>query len=288
MKKQIRIALAGILTLALVATTAVPTLAEPTPSQIRKPDPPKPPNGGSNGNTRLKYTPIVNTYTVNGVSFSMVEVRGGTFTMGATSEQDEFRGESKPVHKVTLSAYYIGQTVVTQALWEAVMGDNPSDQQGDDLPVVNVGWYEAQNFIIKLNRMTGLKFRLLTEAEWEFAARGGTMSKGYKFSGSNNLYEVGWYDRNSNEKMQPVGTLLPNELGIYDMSGNVWEWCQDWYGKYSSKAVRNPKGPSSGVSHVYRGGCVKNYEGYCFVASRWYYDETPDAGHNLLGFRLAL
>ncbi len=282
-----RITLALGVVFALTLTTAVPTQAEPTPAQIRRPDP-KPPIGGT-GNTQLKYTPIVNTYTVNGVSFSMVEVRGGTFTMGQTTEQGEYvKGTPKPKHKVTLSAYYIGQTVVTQALWKAVMGDNPSDQQGDDLPVVNVGWYEAQNFIIKLNRMTGMKFRLPTEAEWEFAARGGTMSKGYKFSGSNNLYEVGWYNRNSNEKMQPVGTLLPNELGIYDMSGNVWEWCQDWYGEYSSKAVRNPKGPSTGVSHVYRGGCTSNHEGYCCASSRRHYDDGQDAGAEYLGFRLAL
>ncbi|MBR4160333.1 MAG: SUMF1/EgtB/PvdO family nonheme iron enzyme [Bacteroidaceae bacterium] len=198
------------------------------------------------------------TFTVNGVSFEMVFVEGGTFKMGATSEQgSESYDDEKPVHNVTLSDFCIGKTEVTQALWTAVMGKNPSKFKGDDLPVDNVSWKNCQNFIEKLNAMTGANFRLPTEAEWEYAARGGKKSKGYKYSGSNDLGSVAWYAENSDRKTHPVATKQPNELGLYDMSGNILEWCQDWYSKnyYSNSPQVNPQGRDSGVERVMRGGC---------------------------------
>ena len=170
------------------------------------------------------------TFEANGVSFTMIPVEGGTFTRGATSEMTEPSDWEKPTHQVTLSSYYIGETEVTQALWKAVMGSNPSWFKGDDLPVEKVSWDDCQTFISKLNALTGKNFRLPTEAEWEFAARGGNQSRHTQFSGSSRIDDVAWYDGNSGDKTHPVKTKQPNELGIYDMTGNVWEWCQDWYG----------------------------------------------------------
>ncbi len=194
-------------------------------------------------------------FTVNGVAFNMVRVDGGTFTMGATSEQGSDAGKSeKPAHRVTLNSYYIGQTEVTQALWTAVMGSNPSHFKGDNLPVDCVSWDNCQTFISKLNALTGKKFRLPTEAEWEYAARGGSQSQGYKYSGGNDIDKVAWYFVNSGDKTHVVATKQANELGIYDMSGNVSECCSDWFGKYSSNAQTNPTGPKSGKSHIERGG----------------------------------
>ena len=194
--------------------------------------------------------------TLNNLTANMVYVSGGTFTMGATSEQgsDAYDGE-KPVHSVTLSSFYICKYEVTQALWKAVMGSNPSNWKGDDLPVETVSWDDCQTFIRKLNALTGKNFRLPTEAEWEFAARGGNNSRGYKYAGSNNIETVAWYDGNSGNKTHVVGTKSPNELGLYDMSGNVWEWCQDRYGSYSGASQTNPTGASSGSNRVLRGGC---------------------------------
>ena len=194
-------------------------------------------------------------FTVNGVSFEMVRVEGGTFRMGATSEQEDDAWDiEKPVHSVTLSSYYIGKTEVTQALWQAVMGSNPSRFEGADLPVENVSWDDCQEFIQKLNRLTGCNFRLPTEAEWEFACRGGNNSRGYKYSGSNVIDDVAWYLGNSGLKAYPVATKAPNELGIYDMSGNVWEWCNDRYADYPAISQTKPTGPQSGSYRVYRGG----------------------------------
>ena len=217
----------------------------------------------------------------------MVYVEGGTFTMGATSEQgsDALDG-GKPAHSVTLDGYYIGKYEVTQKLWKAVMGSNPSDFKGDNLPVENVSWDDVQEFLRKLNAMTGKNYRLPTEAEWEFAARGGNSSRGYKYSGSNSLGSVAWYYDNSGDRTHAVGTKSPNELGIYDMSGNVWEWCQDWYGSYSSSSQRNPQGPNSGSSRVFRGGCWSYDARFCRVSIRGY--NTPGYRLNHLGFRLAL
>ena len=225
--------------------------------------------------------------TVNGIKYNMVWVEGGTFRMGATSEQGgDAESDEKPVHSVTLSGYYIGKTEVTQALWKAVMGNNPSRFKGDNLPVDCVSWGDSQVFIRKLNALTGQNFRLPTEAEWEFACRGGNNSLGYKYSGSDNIDNVAWYAGNSGDTTHPVATRSPNELGIYDMSGNVWEWCADWYGDYSSGAQTNPKGPYGGSNRVYRGGGWFNGVRGCRSSYRIYNRPTfRDCG---LGLRLAL
>ena len=223
----------------------------------------------------------------NGISIEMVKVEAGTFMMGATSEmQAPYRWE-KPVHQVTLTNdYYMGKYEVTQALWEAVMDSNPSYFKGDNLPVETVSWNDCQEFISKLNSMTGRKFRLPTEAEWEYAARGGKKSRSYQYSGSSNISDVAWYDGNSGSKTHPVGTKQANELGIYDMTGNVWEWCQDWYGSYSSSSQTNPTGAVSGAHRVYRGGSWDFYAGRCRLSYRRY--GTPDYRNSILGLRLAL
>lgn len=226
-------------------------------------------------------------FMVNGVSFEMVRVEGGTFRMGATSEQeDEADSDEKPVHSVTLSSYYIGKTEVTQALWQAVMGSNPSNFKGADLPVECVSWNDCQEFIKKLNRLTGRNFRLPTEAEWEFACRGGNNSRGYKYSGSNDIDNVAWYWDNSGEKTHPVGTKAPNELGIYDMSGNVYEWCNDWYGNYTSYSQTNPTGPHGGSYRVGRGGSWFFSARYCRSSFR--FGDGPAYRYGGLGLRLAL
>ena len=217
----------------------------------------------------------------------MVYVEGGTFTMGATSEQQNPDLDEKPAHSVTLSSYYICKYEVTQALWKAVMGSNPSNRKGDNFPVEMVSWDDCQNFLRKLNATTGKKFRLPTEAEWEYAARGGNRSRGYQYSGSNNLSDVAWFYDNSGSKTHAVGTKSPNELGIYDMSGNVWECCQDWKGRYSSSAQTNPIGPDSAFSHVrvLRGGSSFNADRDCRVSRRYFNTHDPNVN---LGFRLAL
>ena len=226
------------------------------------------------------------TFTVKGVSFTMIPVAGGTFQMGGTSEQSSPDSDEKPVHSVTLSSYYIGETEVTQELWEAVMGSNPSYFKGSSNPVEKVSWNDCQTFIQKLNSLTGKTFRLPTEAEWEYAARGGNKSRGYQYSGSNTIGDVAWYTENSSRKTHPVKTKQPNELGIYDMSGNVYEWCQDGYGSYSSSSQTNPTGPSSGSYRVLRGGSWGSRARYCRVAFRG--NDAPGIRDNYLGLRLAL
>lgn len=197
------------------------------------------------------------SFNVNGVSFTMMYVEGGTFQMGATSEQcDDAYDNEKPVHNVTLNAFYLGETEVTQDLWKAVMGNNPSNCKGDNLPVESINWDDCQLFIKKLNQITGQEFRLPTEAEWEFAARGGNQSNKYKYAGSNKIDDVAWYFGNSGNRIHKVKEKQPNELGLYDMSGNVSEWCSDWWGDYSNGSFTNPKGPSkdSHNRHSVRGG----------------------------------
>ena len=227
------------------------------------------------------------TFTVGGVSFKMIRVEGGTFTMGATREQgSDAYDDEKPTHDVTLSSYSIGETLVTQELWQAVMGGNPSRFKGVQRPVEKVSWYDCQDFIKKLNELTGKAFRLPTEAEWEYAARGGKQSKGYKYSGSNDINEVAWYLGNSSSQTHPVKEKKPNELGIYDMSGNVWEWCQDSWGSYSSSPQTNPTGPTSGSDRVGRGGSWCNGAVGCRLSFRG--DNDPGDASNILGLRLAL
>lgn len=234
----------------------------------------------------MAFRDFNHTFTVNGVQFTMVEVGGGTFTMGATSEQgSDAWDEEKPAHEVTLSDYYIGQTEVTQALWEAVMGSNPSDSKGGNLPVERVSWDDCQVFIQKLNQLTGKQFRLPTEAEWEYAARGGRKSRGYKYAGGNNIDSVAWCDGNSGNETHPVATKQANELGIYDMSGNVLEWCSDWCGDYTSSSQSDPQGSSSGSFRVIRGGCYYNFARNCRVSYR--ISNTLDYRCGYLGLRLS-
>ena len=225
---------------------------------------------------------------VGNVRFEMVYVEGGTFRMGATEEQGEDAWDDEnPVHRVTLSSYLIGKHEVTQALWEEVMGSNPShNKQGGDYPVECVSWNDCQEFIEKLNARTGMMFRLPREAEWEYAARGGNRSKGYKYAGSNNLDDVGWYGDNSGRHTYPVGEKKPNELGLYDMSGNVLEWCQDWYGAYSSEAQTNPTGPQSRDFRVLRGGGSWYDARCCRVSDRNSFD--PGDRDDSFGLRLVL
>ena len=223
----------------------------------------------------------------DGICIEMVKVEGGTFMMGATSEMKNPNSNEKPVHQVTLTNdYYMGKYEVTQALWQAVMGSNPSEYKGDNLPVETVSWNDCQKFISKLNSLTGRMFRLPTEAEWEYAARGGKESRGYQYSGSSNISDVAWYDENSGSKTHPVGTKQANELGIYDMTGNVLEWCQDWYGSYYSSSQTNPTGSDSGSARVSRGGGWNCNASYCRLSVRFYY--TPDFRLDILGLRLAL
>ncbi|MBR5241384.1 MAG: SUMF1/EgtB/PvdO family nonheme iron enzyme [Muribaculaceae bacterium] len=226
------------------------------------------------------------TETIKGLNLQMVYVEGGTFTMGATSEQgSDARDDEKPSHKVTLSSYYIGKYEVTQAQWRAIMGKNPSYFTGDNNPVEMVRWYEAQEFCKKLSELTGKKYRLPTEAEWEYAARGGKKSKGYKYSGSNNIEDVAWYTSNSGSKTHPVGQKQPNELGIYDMSGNVNEWCYDWYDSYTSLPQTDPTGAASGSYRVNRGGSWSYYAYGCRVSNRS--NSYPDYRYYYMGLRIA-
>ena len=253
---------------------------------------------------------------------NMVFVQGGTFQMGSTNgDSDE-----KPVHTVTVSDFYIGKYEVTQKEWKDIMGNNPSSFKGDNLPVEKVIWYDAVEFCNKKSEKEGLQkcysgkkkkikcnfnangYRLPTEAEWEYAARGGNKSNGYKYAGGNKIKDVAWYDNNSGSKTNTVGTKQPNELGIYDMSGNVWEWCNDWYdgNYYSNSPKNNPQGPTTGSYRVLRGGgwssnasSCRSVPGTtlsglgggwssnassCRVANRDY--GGPDDRYDSLGFRL--
>ena len=231
------------ITLTKEATATRNTVAQPTVAQ--QPVVQAPVTNGDNISIPVK----------DGICIEMVRVEAGTFTMGATPEMENPWDGEKPTHQVTLTNdYYIGKYEVTQALWQAVMGNNPSNFKGDNLPVGYVSWKDCQKFISKLNSITGKTFRLPTEAEWEYAAHGGKKSRGYQYSGSNNISDVAWYGDNSDDKTHPVGSKQGNELGIYDMTGNVWEWCQDWFSLYSSSPQVNPTGATSGSDRVFRGG----------------------------------
>ena len=227
------------------------------------------------------------TIKVGNVSFNMIRVDGGTFWMGATSEQGyDYDSDERPIHSVTLSGYYIGETEVTEALWNTVLGISSNNNPKN--PKTDITWHEASWFVEQLSAKTGMKFRLLTEAEWEFAARGGTKTKNYKYAGSNNISNVAWYEDNSGGQVHEVATKAPNELGLYDMSGNVWEWCQDYYGSYSSGSVTDPTGPPSGITtrRVLRGGSwLYDYTG-SRVSDRLY--AHPNSEFSDIGFRLGL
>ena len=221
------------------------------------------------------------------VSFKMMPVKAGAFFMGAAAEQEATLDDEKPAHLVFLTEdYYMGETEVTQELWYAVMGSNPGLFTGENLPVENVSWNDCRQFIMELNNLTGEQFRLPSEAEWEYAARGGNKGMDYVFSGSNTVDEVAWHNVNSGGKTQPVKTKAPNELGIYDMSGNVWEWCQDWYGNYPNKPISNPFGPISGTDRVFRGGSCYNPAWLSRSTMRLY--SNPDFRSMILGLRLVL
>ena len=238
------------------------------------------------------YKPQPNPVIEN-LLLNMVYVKGGTFTMGATPDQgSDYLFNEIPVHQVTLSDYCIGKYEVTQEEWEVVMGSNPSEFKGSRRPVENVSWEDCQEFIRKLNAITGQTFRLPTEAEWEYAARGGTRSRGEMYAGGNTISSVAWYTVNSYDKgssnpdygTHPVGQKQPNELGLYDMSGNVWEWCSDWYFYYDSRSQTNPKGPSSGTYRVSRGGSWGRSSRCCRVSYR--HDFAPSIHSRHLGLRL--
>lgn len=226
--------------------------------------------------------------TVNGVSFVMKPVEGGTFQMGSTDSRAHM--DERPLHNVTVSSFYMGETEVTQALWKAVMGNNPSHHTGMNFPVEQVSWHDCQDFIRNLNDLTGGCFRLPTEAEWEYAARGGLKSNGYIYSGSDNVDTVAWYVGTTNgESTRRVQTKLSNELGLYDMSGNVWEWCSDWYGRYNAKDQINPHGALNGDARVLRGGSYSNNslkEKGCRVSRR--NASSPDRRGKGRGLRLVL
>lgn len=212
----------------------------------------------------------------------MVLVKGGTYYMGNRSGSSD----EKPIHSVVLEDYYIGKYEVTQAQWKSVMGNNPSRFKEDNMPVESVSWKEVQTFISELNKQTGQNYRLPTEAEWEFAARGGNLSKNFKYSGSDYINNVAWYYDNSYNRTHQVGLLKPNELGIYDMTGNVWEWCSDIYSSsyYSKSPTKNPHGTTIGSLHVLRGGSWSYNANNCRISNRGSYNAADGSING--GFRL--
>jgi formylglycine-generating enzyme required for sulfatase activity len=221
---------------------------------------------------------------------SMVAVQGGTFSMGCMAMYEDFcHDNEKPAHTVTLSDFRIGKFEVTQEQWYALMDTNPSIYANcARCPVENVSYEDVMLFIGKLNRLTGKTFALPTEAEWEYAARGGSKSAGYPYSGGTDIESVAWHDENSRKTPTQVGSAKPNELGLYDMSGNVWEWCSDWFGAqyYSVSESINPKGPERGEYRVVRGGSWDSNAADCRVTARR--DLKPDARNAVTGFRLVL
>ena len=249
----------------------------------------------TDGNLLLEVT-VEQSFLIRGnIEPEMVFVAGGAFTMGCTQEQgNDCYSDEIPAHQVTVSDFYLSKHEVTQAQWRDVMGYNPSYFTGDSLPVENVSWNEIQEYITQLNTLTGKQYRLPTEAEWEFAARGGVGSRGYMYSGSNTVESVAWFWNNIPSQTmgaegygtQPAGTKSPNELGIFDMSGNVFEWCNDWYGEYDGSSQTDPAGPLSGTYRVVRGGSWNSGYRDANVSSRGFI--MPTLSYNYLGFRLAI
>ena len=258
-----------------------PAVTKPKPAAKPKAKPKPAPRRNSTHHSSSTSSTVSLSAELNKLINNMVYVSGGTFIMGGDESSDQ-----TPTHSVTLSSYYICKYEVTQALWRAVMGSNPSKFKGDNLPVEQVSWNDCQTFINRLNSYTGRNFRLPTEAEWEFAARGGNYSRHYKYSGSNYISDVAWYCDNSGNRTHPVGTKQANELGLYDMSGNVWEWCSDRYGSYSSYSQSNPTGATSGFGRVERGGNWCGLARYCCSSHRSYY--APGNSFDDLGLRLVL
>lgn len=219
-------------------------------------------------------------------SLSLIFIRGGTLAMGCTSEQQGCAADETPVHNVNISDFYIGKYEVTTKLWKQVMGADSGSKYCDDCPVAFVSWLSIQGFLQNLNaKFPGHNYRLPTEAEWEYAARGGRKSNGYPFAGSNNFDEVAWYKNNSNEDCQPVGRKKANELGLFDMSGNVAEWCSDWYGKYTLGSQKNPIGAETGLYRVFRGGSVFDGSASCRISNRE--NRNSNSCTTAIGFRLA-
>jgi formylglycine-generating enzyme required for sulfatase activity len=242
----------------------------------------------SNGKSIIDTSVIKNsdgqfyTENLNGVSFEMIAVQGGTFKMGSLiGEPNE-----KPEHSVTVNNFYIGKHEVTQAIWEAIMGENPSSFKGVNLPVENISWIDIQRFMQKINEKTGKIYRLPTEAEWEYAAKGGKKSQGFKYAGSNDIDDVAWCNINSGKTTHPVGEKKSNELSLYDMSGNVWEWCSDVFANYTNKSQLNPVGSLNGSSRINRGGSWMSIDKDCRTICR--NNDTQSIHFRIIGFRLLL
>ena len=253
-------------------------LTKPTERQTQKPEP------------SVKVLPPELQYEIDSEDCfcEMIFVSGGSFTMGASVSDTYAFNDERPAHQVELSNFYIGKYLITQAQWVKIMGTNPSRIKGTDLPVENISWNDVQEFLIKLNVSTGKKYRLPTEAEWEYAARGGCKSQRFKYSGSDDINKVAWYRGNAEGKTHPVGSKAPNELGIYDMTGNVYEWCQDFYSSryYEGAPSQNPRGISSGLHHVLRGGSYHTDVDFCHISNRNY--NRPGRRYSYYGIRLAL
>lgn len=235
---------------------------------------------------------VVRVQVADGVEMEMVWVEGGSFTMGSNATPKGVKltyALARPEHRVTVDGYFIGRYEVTQGLWQAVMGENPSKFKGSaNLPVESVSWTEAQEFAMRLSQMTGRRFRLPSEAEWEYAARGGSKSQRNPYAGCNRnqLDNHGWYCVNSDGATHAVGQLQPNELGLYDMSGNVAEWCQDWVEAYTSEEQTNPRGPRQGENRVLRGGHYNSTSAACTVYDRGWY--LPSGKYELYGLRIVM
>ena len=226
------------------------------------------------------------TIKANGVAIPMKLIAGGTFTMGGSLEGIDYKNNELPAHSMKVESFYMSEYEVTQQLWTAIMGTNPSEFIGEQNPVENVNWYDCVEFTKKLCSLTGKTFRLPTEAEWEYAAKGGANQENYEFAGSNHIGDVAWAASNSGKTTHPVGQKSCNRCGLYDMSGNVYEWCSSWYAPYTVETMNNPLGPDSGEDKVFRGGSWKYSDTYCRVTYRPH--TNPNGKYNNLGLRLVL